>query len=323
MTRKNKLTKNMRRIKGKVGTPFLVKILICHGKDQEIVEDLINLGKSIGLSTSNVINLPSKGLNQNDRVDYAITNSKLIIVLASFNEDEPDSLNARPNVYDELRLAYEKKTRDTIVLQEVDNNEQEVKLPTNLIGHCVIIQFKRRELHKMYPCLLAEIRSRMSIDYENDLSQKLKSGGVLNKFLDQMDRIWENEFDRASDKIGKDWETENKFQTLLDEFFQQYWAVFDALVRKKVDNEQLILICDKCINSSNNLALNAWKAVAEGKYKRVEELIKETPKKALSEIKKKMDKAFELIRKKRDNHRDKIQDYFDAINELQDTVDKF
>jgi hypothetical protein len=322
MTRKKRFAKRVISTVRKPPVKYsIADILICHGKDIEIVDDLIDLGKSIGFNTSNVLKLPSNKLPQNDRVNFAIANSHLVIVLVTFNQDEPTSSNARPNVYDELRISITIKPKDTIVLQELNSNGQKVNLQSNLEGKCVIIQFNRNQLHKMYPELLTEIRSRMSIDYENELSRKLKSGGVLNKFLDQMDKIWDNEFDRASDKIGKDWDTENKFQTLLDEFFQQYWAVFDALIRKKVDNDQLKFLCNESIKSANILALNAWNAVADGKYKYVEDQIKRNPKnKGISEITRKTDKAFQLIRKKRDITKEKIQDYMSAIDELEDCL---
>lgn len=320
MAKKSKLTKRViKPIPIKKVNKFLADLLICHGKDLDIVEDLINLGLSIGLNTSNVQKLPSRQMLQDEKVDYTINNSNIVLVLVSFNEDEPNSLNARPNVYDELTRAIKKGKKNVIVLREKKDNGALINLPSNLEGKCVIIEFKRTILQKMYPELLKELRSRINLGFEeNEVTKKIRSGDILNKFLEQMDDIWEKQLDIASDYIVKEWETEYKFKELLDKFFQAYHKVFEALIKHKTDEENLKPLIFEKLSESKKIALDAWKVVTEGKLKYVEEIIKNNKGKDFVDKKRKIDNAFALMRKtkKAASIEEKIKDYREALDEL-------
>jgi len=304
---------------------YLVDILILHGKDKELVDDLIEFLSSLGYSANNVLGLPSNSLPQYDRVNYAIKNSGLNIILASFDEEEKNTEKARTNVYDELRYSVEKRPKETIVLREKRNTTR-VDLPTNLDGKCIIIEFNREKLHKSYPALISEIKSRLTIDSSGGVDKKLKTGSILNMFLDTMDRIWEDEFDIASYNIVKDdWTTENNFQDMLDKFFQKYWEVFDALIRRKANNEQLMKIINESINESYKLAAQVWSHVSEGNMKAVDERVskKEKDRKFnTDEVTQRRDEAYHIIRAIRNvnDSKEKIAGFRKAVTLLKDCL---
>lgn len=301
----------------------IIDILILHGMDLEIVDSLIELGTCLGLNATTVLKSPSYTFTQDDRVKQAILKSKLILVLVTVDEEESESQKARLNVYDELRLAFTLAPQNLIVLQEKTKQNKNVNLPSNLAGKCVIIQFSRDQLHKLYTLLLSEIRSRRSLDNELDLEKKLRSGGVLNKFLDKMDRIWDDEFDDASDELPRSYESENQFQNLLDKFFLEYWTVFDALIRKRVNDNELKEICITSLNNANEFALRAWISVVEGKTKYAEYLLEKNKKSLTSELRKKLNHAVYIGKKRLKNTsiKEKILELREAVKELNECLE--
>ncbi|MDB5226227.1 MAG: hypothetical protein JWN78_420 [Bacteroidota bacterium] len=56
----------------------IADILILHGMDNDLVNDLILLGNSIGFKTSTVLGLPSYRLTQNEKVINSIKRSNYL-----------------------------------------------------------------------------------------------------------------------------------------------------------------------------------------------------------------------------------------------------
>lgn len=251
-----------------------IDVLILHGMDIELVDDIKVFFKSLELDAETVLNLSSNGKTQNDRVNYQIKNCGIPIALLTFDEQEKNGTKARLNLYDEITRCQTFRPKDTLVLRETRANIR-VDLPSNVEGKLVIIEFDRNKLHKLFPLLITELKGRGILGKKStsEFKEKMSLGMSLSKFLDQMDNIWEQEFDIASDKIDRnDWFTENKFQVTLDKFFLQYWEVFNAIIRDKKTNGELKAICETALSNSLGFASEVWETVADAKMKTVEDI---------------------------------------------------
>lgn len=244
-----------------------VDVLLLHGLSKDLVAFLNEFLSALGARSSTVLDLPSRRKPQESRVDHYIKHCRLPLVLMTFDETEKRTKNARPNVYHELTRCRSLRPNDTIVLRE-KRGRTLVKLPSNVEGHLVIIEFDRAELHKMIPHLLTELRSRGVMRAPGSEKESIGAGRILNKFLDEMDRIWDDELTDAWDKIHRqDYVAERSCAVQLDYFFQHYQSVFDALIRKKKRGEELRAACDGALADSRECAVATWKAVAEGKLR--------------------------------------------------------
>lgn len=307
-----------------------VDVLILHGMDNELVNDIEDFLKSLDLTASNVLSLSSLGKPQNERVNYQIKSCGMPLVLLTFDEKERNPSKGRPNVYDELARCQSFRPKDTIVLREVKNSKR-VEMPSNVEGKLVILEFERTKLHKLFPRIITELKGRKMIKaiQASPFDQKISLGNSLNKFIDQMDKIWEEEFDIASDCIDRyDWYTENKFQVTLDKFFLEYWKVFNALIRERKLNGDLKLICDSALNNSLVYAAEVWEAVADAKIEVVEDLKakKEKDKKfdnqTYDKLYKIADTEIRDAKKKHSTSLNKIKSYKNAIDNLNTLINK-
>jgi hypothetical protein len=246
----------------------LVDVLILHGKNAELVNFMKEVFSSLGLKASTVLDLPSKGKNQDQRVEHYIKNCKVALVLATF---DGNTKTARPNVHDEIARCRQLKKHDTVVLQErVDTNL--VELGSNVQGQLVIIEFEQKKLHRVFPRLLGEIRDRGLLSLNTPAEKKSEAGHILNRFLDDMDKLWDDEFDEAWDNVHrKDYRAERNFAILLDKFFQQYQNVFSALIREKKEGDALTAVCKASYNESHDLAAQSWEIVADAKLQKADQ----------------------------------------------------
>jgi hypothetical protein len=247
-----------------------VDVLILHGKSTYLVSYLKELLESLGVSANTALGLPSQRKNQEQRIDHYIKNSKMCLVLLTFDEDEPASNKARPNVYDEIARCRKSKKDDTVILQERREKEL-VDLPSNVRGQVVVIEFEREKLYAMLPNLITEIRSRDLPSVGTHAERKSEAAHILNRFLDQMDDLWESQFDDAWDNVHrKDYKAERNFAIKLDLFFQQYQNVFSALIREKKTGDELVAACNAAYAESHKLAAEAWEIVTEAKFQEVD-----------------------------------------------------
>jgi hypothetical protein len=299
---------------------YLTDILILHGKDQELVDDLIKYFESLGISANTVLKLKSNGLSQPERVKHAIKNSRFRLVLMTFDPDNPKATGARPNVYDELRLSELKGSRNLLILRE-QRDSKLVEFPSNLMGKCVSIEFNRIALHRLFIELNKEIS--FLINSSNPVNDKFQSGTILNKFLDEMDDLWEEHFDDAYNEI-RDGESEKDFSDALDDFFIAYHSVFEALIRKKTTKEQLRQVIQNALSRAKLHTFQVWYAVAEGYLKALDKKISEksTDKKFdISLLHTKRDEGNRILRQaKRKNvsFEEKVTECKNAINILKD-----
>ncbi|HTS17220.1 MAG TPA: hypothetical protein VMP11_06570 [Verrucomicrobiae bacterium] len=254
-----------------------VDILILHGMTKQLVEDLEGLFKSLGISAATVIELPTLSKTQERKVDYYIQNCGTPLVLATFDESEPDSVKARPNVYDEIARCRRAKRKDTIVLQERRNGEA-VEIPTNVVGQLVVIPFERDRLLVMFAALMRELKPRYQPRFASPAETTVGSARIVNAFLDDMDRLWDHEFDAAWDNVHRlDYTAESNFALALDDFFQQYQRVFSAMIRSRKSGDELRAICDTAYAKAEELASHAWEVVAEAKIHKADERLLQTP----------------------------------------------
>jgi hypothetical protein len=94
---------------------------------------------------------------------------------------------------------------------------------------------------------------------------------VLATFMNEMDHLWENELDEAWVVVHKlDYHTEQNIVVLVDEFFQEYHRVFDALVRQKRSMTALIKISDGALTQAHQRAARIWELVVDAKMTDVE-----------------------------------------------------
>ena len=250
-----------------------VDILILHGMSLTLVEYLQTLFESLGLSAGNVQDQFSQRQPQDRKVDYYIKRCSTALVLATFDEAEPASVNARPNVYDEIARCRKIKPLETLILQEVKDGSS-VNLPGNIEGQVVVIPFETRELQKMIPQLLRELKGRGLISRVRVVESKVGAANILSSFLDRMDSLWEEQFDDAWNNIHrKDYDAESNFSLVLDRFFQEYQRVFSALIRDNKVGAELVAVCNTAYDKAENLAARAWEYVAEAKMEIADNLM--------------------------------------------------
>jgi hypothetical protein len=248
-----------------------VGVLILHGGSIDLVNYLISLLGSINITANNVLNLPSGKMNQESKVEYYLKNCGLPLVLVTFDEDNPTSQRARPNVYDEIARCRSLRREEALILQERRSSVL-VELPSNVVGHLVMVQFDRDRFYLAIPQILNEICSRGLIATFRSSETTLEAGSILNDFMDKMDKLWDEQFDIAWKKIHRrDYDAERNFAEVLDLFFQQYHLVVDALVRKHKRGNELEAICDNAYGESMVYAARAWDYVAEAKLKKADQ----------------------------------------------------
>jgi hypothetical protein len=245
-----------------------VDILILHGKNAGLVEFMKEVFTSLGLKSNTVLGLPSKGKTQEQRVDHYIKECRVALVIATFDKNTGA---ARPNVHDEIARCRQLKKKDTIVLQERRDKDL-VELGSNVQGQLVILEFEQNELHKVILPLIGEIRDRDLLSLNTSAEKKSEAAHILNRFLDDMDKLWDEEFDEAWDNVHrKDYTAERDFAILLDKFFQQYQNVFSALIREKKEGDALSFVCKASYNESHDLAAQAWEIAAAAKLQQADQ----------------------------------------------------
>ncbi|HEV7921952.1 MAG TPA: hypothetical protein VGR02_14280 [Thermoanaerobaculia bacterium] len=240
-------------------------ILILHGGRLPLVKFFEQFFNAFGLVARSAIDLPSRAKAQKDKVTHYIESARLLLALVTFNEAEPATATSRPNVYVELAEAANKRPADTIVMRELRDGHP-VDLGSNLDGRLVIVPFEEQRLHEAIPALVGELRQRGFFDAHSGPAESFEAGSILNRFLDQMDNIWDNEFDVAWEKIYlSSPDHERDFALTLDQFFQNYQSVLSALIRDKMRGAQLEAIADQMLAKSRDLASRAWETVADAK----------------------------------------------------------
>ena len=252
----------------------ITDVLVLHGMSLGLVNDIELFLRSLGLKAETVEEMASRGNPQDQKVSNAIENCRLALVLLTFDETEQDTSKARPNVYDEISTCKMKKPNDTILLREVKDSKK-VTLPSNKEGTLVELTFEMNQLHKLYPQLIKELKGRNMVSSKIPLKSDMdfNSNTILRGFLDKMDRVWEEEFDKASNEIYRgDYYTMNKFQLSLDRFFLEYWKVFNALVRQNEPATVLKKMCEDAAKISDSYAVEIWEDIADAKMKAVDEL---------------------------------------------------
>lgn len=261
-------------------------ILIIHGESLDLVEDLKAFLLSLGLKADYAIALPAGQKPQFAKVRSSIKSTKVALVLATFDESNPSSGQARPNVYDELSECHRVLKKNVIVLVERRDNKS-VSLPSNLRGHLIELHFESPKFHRLYPLLVKELRERGMIfsSRSADAPAKILQARTLNGFLDKMDPLWDNEFDEAWKLVVRgDYDTENDFSNRLDQFFNLYWDVLNSIVRKKLPPEEIENLIRAKFNDALKLTAEVWEVVAKATLARADHLKKREDEKARSRV---------------------------------------
>jgi hypothetical protein len=287
-----------------------VDVLILHGMSKDIVDYLNRFFKSMNIRSSTVMELPARKLPQEKKVNYYIKNCKIALVLATHDEETGDKKRARPNVYDEIARCRKSKPRDTIVLQE-----KTVVLASNVLGAIPsVIPFDPEHLHLMIPNLLTELKEHNLIYTKNEGIARMEVGWNLNEFLDEMDNLWDNEFDQAWEKIHRlNYGSESNFALTLDKFFQKYQEVFSVLVRNKMSGYEMKETADKALIESRKYAAVAWEYVAEAKLRKIDD---ERKNKKTLHYQKLYEEASSELR-----HGKRKEDSFDKIKHFRKSID--
>jgi len=240
-------------------------VLLVHGRDDELVRFFIEFFDSLGLIARNAQRLASAGHPQAGKVNHYLDHARMILVLATFDDQFQEPTAARPNVYLELQTSLLRRAADTIVLREVRGGK-EVDIGSNLNGQIIELKFSRDAIHKILPAVLGELRQRKMVSPISSSDHAFGAGQILNSFLDEMDIIWEKEFDEAWKEIFQtSYDHESDFATTLDLFFQDYQAVFSALIRDKKRGDELKSVVDQTLFHAWTLAARAWETVADAK----------------------------------------------------------
>jgi hypothetical protein len=243
----------------------ILDVLIIHGQSLDLVDDLKGFLLSLGLKADYGIALPAGTKPQFAKVRSHIKSTKVALVLATFDESNPDSRQARPNVYDELSYCHRILKRNVLVLVERKDGVT-VDLPSNLKGLLIELHFEQAKFHRLYTLLVKELRERGMIFSVRgaDAPAKIVQARTLNSFLDKMDDLWDNEFDEAWKLIVRgDYESENEFANRLDRLFNLYWDVIDGLIRQKLSPEEIENLIKIKYNDGLQLTAEVWQIVAK------------------------------------------------------------
>jgi len=246
----------------------VLDVLVLHGRQMEMVDYLCNLCLSLGLSASCVERLPTLGRNLNGRVSYYAQSCRLRLVLATFDDENPQSNQVRPNVIDELRICKEHDKKPTLILREVRDGKQPT-LQSNLDNHFAFLDFTFSKLHEFVPAFIRELKQLLSIDvFESPAEKRFAAGRDLNAFLDKMDAIWDDEFDQAWLVIHQlDYQAERDFAVQLDLFFQCYHDAFRAFTKTPHDRPRLRETFANELKSAQETSKRAWRVVAQGRLR--------------------------------------------------------
>lgn len=251
-----------------------IDIILLHGNDNYVTSPIIEyLKESFGFIVNTVENSPARGKSQNDKVRSYIKECKLPIVLATF---DGSNQNVRPNVANEIALCFELRQNDFLIIRERRNNSL-AAIGSNIENQHPEIIFEKDDLSRLYIKLNREILAlnlitKSSVKQNSDLNSIRKEANEISDFLDKMDRIWEDEFDIVADFIRRDdWKTEKEFQNKLDAFFLKYWAVFDAMIRKKKEGRALKKISDENLEEAYELAFDVWSIVVKSRLDALDE----------------------------------------------------
>lgn len=246
----------------------VLDVLILHGRDRQLVDYLCSLCVSLGLTANYVENLPSNGMDLNQCVTHYASSARLRIILATFDEENKASNQARPNVIDELRLCAERKLTPTLLVVETRDGKRPA-LQSNLPNPFPSIEFSASEIHVFVPKLIKDLRSMLQVEmFESPATKRVVMGRELNSFLDKMDDIWDNEFDEAWKAIHqRDYAGEREFANELDQFFLCYHAAFVVFAKTPNDHAKLRTTFASELKSALEAAERAWKVVAQGRLR--------------------------------------------------------
>jgi hypothetical protein len=220
----------------------------------------------LGLKTDYVLNLPAGGKPQHDKVISYIESTRLAIVLISFDDSDPSSTQARPNVYNELTDCHRILKGNVLVLLE-QRRGTTVEMPSNLKGCLVELYFERERVHKSYPQIIKELTSLGLLfplhPTHND--SKVLRNRIVCTFLEKMDDLWINDFTRAWNSVYRtDQAAESDIAVGLDKFFQEAWHLF-LMFAKGASDMAIQQECSLRYENSLKLAADAWKVAAEAK----------------------------------------------------------
>jgi hypothetical protein len=83
---------------------------------------------------------------------------------------------------------------------------------------------------------------------------------VLAEFIHRMGKlIWEEHFDPAWKLVhAQDYQAERNIAQALDQFFQEYYTVTEAVLLRDTSGEDLSVLCDNAVRESMVLARQAW-----------------------------------------------------------------
>lgn len=234
---------------------------------------ILEVIRSLGLTASNVEPLVASGLRQSQKVARYIALADVVLALVTFDKENPGGKSARPNLYNELQTSLLNKPDGTIVLREVKDSIP-VDLGSNLEGQISEIRFSQGELYKAIPRLLVELRAQGLFRTDLPGESTFEAGSILNSFLDEMDKIWDFEFDVAWEQMmltSRDHERD--FATVLDEFFQDYQRVFSALIRESKRGADLRRVADEMLGDAWSRAVRAWEVVVDAKRNRATQAV--------------------------------------------------
>lgn len=244
--------------------PVFLDVLLLHGKSEELVRLFGEFFTSLGLSAGPVLATPSAGRSQEERVREAIKSCRLPVIVATFNEDEPQSASPRPNVIDDVRTCRELRGTDFVVLREARGGTK-VSLASNTDGHLVVIEFSAASPLACAPQLNRELVARGLLRPVDPGPEVHVEGTILSGFVDAMDDLWEHHLDDAWNAVyRKDARAERALTNEIDKFFQQYHVVFAAAAKHRVRGEPLRQRCEQSVTGAQEVAIRCWTAAAEG-----------------------------------------------------------
>lgn len=237
-----------------------VDVLILHGRDLDFCKKLIGVLDAVGLRAKRVEELPTVKKEQDRNVEHYIQSCGVPVVLVTFDEAERGSSKARANVYDELRRCRDLRKKDFVVLQEQKNGRL-VDLPSNISGGLPTpIEFDRLKPYELLRDLFAAVS-----DSHHPFS--LSTASVLRSFMDGMDQIWEQGFDKAWEIIHpRDTEAERNFGLALDKFFQSYQTILRRSVTEKPRTKTIKKACNDALDDAYKYLSEAWAVAAKSTF---------------------------------------------------------
>lgn len=246
-------------------SPLTYDVLIVHYDNPKIADWIQKLTKSVGLKVLAPADVSTFEGDKKSRTTLLIR-ARLILVLHAFD----DSLDKLPpgseQRLDEWKTGGKARVRRIQIVESRNTTAERSQGGDRII-------FSRNKLEMLAIDLLRTLKDAGLVQTAKVKgTERMTMGKLFNSFLDQMDDIWDNEFDQADLLIpASDGRAERDFTAQLDDFFLCYWRAIRELAGNTAKPKRLTKIFDSEHAKAREHACHAWEIVAVANQRHAEQ----------------------------------------------------